>query len=368
MRPLLVELGRNYRGGQHQAFLLLKGLLARGHAPELITLHDSLLAQRAQGANVRVHRVNRRWRRLAASLVIRKLVSRHGVEIVHANEPHALTAAWLARAHRRVPLIASRRVIFPLSRSAVSLARYRATARIVAVSQHAASAVEASGLPPGQITVISDGVPIPKVRSAEEREAARRSLGIEPQALLVGCVAALTPDKGQEILIRALSAIRMRFPHCQLLLAGDGPCRGKLARLAREHGMVDAVHFAGFVEDVDDLYAAFDLFAFPAQAEALGTALLSAMAHGLPVTAIARGGISEVVEDGINGLLVKDLDPESFASAIARLIVHPDEATRLGRAARETILARFSADRMVEETLSLYEHLVADGSGLYSPG
>jgi glycosyltransferase involved in cell wall biosynthesis len=296
------------------------------------------------------------------------LLSRHSVEIVHANEPHALTAAWLARAHCRAPLIASRRVIFPLSQDTISLARYRATARIVAVSRHVASAVEASGLPPGQITVISDGVPIPKVRSAEEREAARRSLGIEPQALIVGCVAALTPDKGQEILIRALPAIRVRFPRCQLLLAGDGPCRGKLATLVREHGLDDAVHFAGFVEDIDALYTAFDLFAFPAQAEALGTALLSAMAHGLPVAAIARGGISEAVEDGKNGLLVKDLDSESFASAIARLIEHPDEATRLGSAARETILARFSADRMVEETLRLYEHLLIANSSLNSHG
>ncbi len=359
MRPLLVDLGRDYRGGQHQALLLLRGLLERGHAPELIAIQDSLLAQRAQGAGVCVHVVNRRWRRLAASFVIRNLLSRRSVEIVHANEPHALTSAWLARAHRRAPLIASRRVIFPLSQGVISLARYRAAARIVAVSQCVASAVAASGLPPGRIMVIPDGVPIPGAVTTEKREAARRSLGIESNAPLVGCVAALTPDKGQEILIRALPAIRARFPGCRLLLAGNGPCRATLAAMAHDLGIDREVHFAGFVEDVDRVYEAIDVFAFPAQTEALGTALLSAMAHGLPVAAIARGGIPEVVEDGKNGLLVMDPDPDAFASALVSLLAHPEEAMRLGSAARETVMARFSEGRMVEETSLLYEQLVA---------
>jgi glycosyltransferase involved in cell wall biosynthesis len=83
------------------------------------------------------------------------------------------------------------------------------------------------------------------------------------------------------------------------------------------------------------------------------------MAHGLPVAAIARGGIPEVVEDGKNGLLVMDPDPDAFASALVSLLAHPEEAMRLGSAARETVMARFSEGRMVEETSLLYEQLVA---------
>lgn len=363
MRPLIVELGRDYRGGQDQAFLLLKGLLARGHAAELITIRGSLLAQRAQIAGVRVHSVNGRWRRLAASLAIRNLLSQRGVEIVHANEPHALTAAWLARAHHRVPVVASRRVIFPLAPGAISLSRYRAAARIVAVSQCVASAVVDSGLPSSRIRVIPDGIPLPGQVSVAEREEARRSLGIRPDLPLIGSVAALTPDKGQDILIRALPAIRAQFPRCELLLAGSGPCRAKLVTLAKEQGVRDAVHFAGFVEDVSRVCAAIDVFAFPARAEALGTALLLAMAHALPVVAVARGGIPEVVENGRNGLLVANIDPETFASNIAQVMAHPEQAARLGAAARETVATRFCVDRMVEETLGLYEYLVANRRG-----
>jgi glycosyltransferase involved in cell wall biosynthesis len=83
------------------------------------------------------------------------------------------------------------------------------------------------------------------------------------------------------------------------------------------------------------------------------------MAHGLPVVAVARGGIPEVVEDGKNGLLVKELDPSALAAAIARVLSNPAEARRLGEAARETIASRFSADQMVDATLNLYERLIA---------
>src|SRR4029077_5224983 len=106
------------------------------------------------------------------------------------------------------------------------------------------------------------------------------------------------------------------------------------------------------------MFAVMDVFVFPSHEEPLGSALLAAMAHDLPVIAIAHGGIPEVVEDGKNGVLLKDLDPEAFASAIARLIAHPEEATRLGRNAREKVMKHFSAEQMVEETLRLYEKLV----------
>jgi glycosyltransferase involved in cell wall biosynthesis len=359
VRPLVVDLGRDYRGGQHQAILLLQGLRARGHAPELLTLRDSLLADRAQSAGIRVHLVGKRWRQFGAALVIRHLLAQHDAGIVHANEPHALTAAWLARAHRHVPLVASRRVIFPLSRDAISLARYRVSARIVAVSECVATVIAASGFPRDRLTVIPDGVPITQVCSVAERVTARGSLGIAANIPLLGCVAALTPDKGQAVLIRALTLIRVQFPECQLLLVGKGPCRSDLDAVMREEGLEGAIHFKGAVEDLSHVFAAIDLFAFPAQTEALGSALLAAMAHGLPVVAAAHGGIPEVVDEGSNGLLVKELDPGALAAAIARLLANPAEARRLGEAARETISARFSADRMVDATLQLYEQLIA---------
>jgi glycosyltransferase involved in cell wall biosynthesis len=149
--------------------------------------------------------------------------------------------------------------------------------------------------------------------------------------------------------------LRAQFPGCVLLLRGEGPELTTLQSLARELRAAEAVKFLSPAVEIETMFASMDVFAFPSHEEPLGSALLAAMAHALPVVAIARGGIPEVVEDERNGLLVKDLNPEVFASAIASLVDHPDEATRLGKAARESSINYFSVDRMVERTLQIYE-------------
>jgi glycosyltransferase involved in cell wall biosynthesis len=359
LRPLIVDLGRDFRGGQDQALLLLRGLLARGHAPELITIRDSLLARRAKDAGVSTHGVDPQWRRLGAALTIRRLLLAPRVDVVHANEPHALTSAWLARAHRSVPLIVSRRVELPLSSDSLSMARYRATGRVVAVSDFVEESMKGSGLPSGLVEVICVGVEIPSMISQADRDAARNRFGIPPESLCLGNVAAFVPEKGHALLLRALADLHAQFPQCVLLLAGDGPEQVRLQAQVRELRLEGIVKFPGFVPDVETVYAATDLFVFPSHSEPLACAMLSAMAYGLPLVAFARGGNPEAVEDGKNGILVKELDSGALAAAIARLVSNPAEARRLGNAARETVLARFSADRMVEETLRLYENLMA---------
>jgi len=359
VRPLVVDLGRDYRGGQHQALLLLRGLVARGHAPELITLCDSLLAHRATESGIIVHGVNAGYRRPAAVVLIRRLVRKKQVDIVHANEPHALTSAWLARAQRSVPVIVSRRIALPLSTNSFSLTRYRAAARIVAVSQFVAKSVFASGLAADCVDVIYDGVDIPAVISQADRDRARKQFSISRESFCIGNVAAFVKEKGHELLVTAFAKLLPQFPKCVLLLPGEGPEKNKLQELVRRLGLEAVVKFPGFVQDVDSVYAATDLFVFSSHEEPLGSSLLAAMAHGLPVVAFARGGVPEIVEDGKTGLLVKDLDPIALSAAIARLLSNPAEARRLGETARENISSRFSADHMADATLQLYERLIA---------
>jgi glycosyltransferase involved in cell wall biosynthesis len=359
VRPLVVDLGRDYRGGQHQALLLLQGLLSGGHTPELITLSDSMLARRAKDAGISTHGVNHRWRRTGAALAIGPLVRGGRVDIVHANEPHALTSAWLACSHRRVPLIAARRIALPLSPDSFSRARYRAAARIVAVSHFVERSMVASGFSARSIDVIYDGMEIPAAVSQVDRDGARARFAIPQESVCLGNVAAFVPEKGQELLIRALADLRTQFPQCVLLLAGEGPEQVRLRDLVRHLRLDGIVKFPGFVSDIESVYAATDLFVFPSHEEPLGSALLSAMAHGLPVVALSRGGIPEVVEDGRNGVLVKEVDPGALAAATARLLSNPANARRLGEAARATISTRFSASHMVDATLDLYERLIA---------
>jgi glycosyltransferase involved in cell wall biosynthesis len=329
----------------------------------LIAVLDSLLAIRAEDAGIPVHSIYPGRRRLDAALLIRRLVQEQLVDVVHANEPHALTSTWLARAHRSVPVIAARRIALPLSPGSFSLARYRAAARIVAVSHFVEKSVLASGISSDCVEVIYDGVEIPPEISRADRGRARTSLRIPHDSPCIGNVAAFVPEKGHAILLRAFAELRKKpeasFPACILLLRGEGPEQAHIQELARDLKVSDAVIFASPEAEITKVLAAMDVFVFPSHEEPLGSALLAAMAHGLPVVAIGQGGVPEVVEDGKNGVLVNSLEPAALAAAIALLLANPEAAHLTGKVARETICARFSADHMVDATLQLYEYVTA---------
>ncbi|MCC7176111.1 MAG: glycosyltransferase family 4 protein [Bryobacterales bacterium] len=335
----------------------MRGLSGRGFPVGLIAPEGSPLALRAREAGLEVTPIASGGNRFAAAMALRAHLRRGGVRLIHCHDAHSLTAAWLAGVHRRCPIVASRRLANRLSQNLVGLARYRSAARILAVSEFVRSTVLASGLPPECVEVVYDGVPVPALPSQAEREAARRRWCGAEHASLFGCVGYLLPEKGQEILLRAVPLVLRELPGCRLILAGDGPCRPGLERLASELGVADSVLFAGHVEDVASVYCALDAFVFPSLAEPLGSSLLAAMAYGLPPVGVARGAVPEIIQDGRNGLLASAPAPEEIAALAVRLLRDHDLAARLGAEARATIQQRFSADRMVEDTLRVYSQL-----------
>ena len=358
MIPLIVDLEMEWRGGQNQALLTAKGMLERGHDAQLVAIRDSPLAQRATQAGIQVHEVAARAKRSRAALLLRKLLSENKFDVVHANEPHALTAAWFAGAHKRLPVVASRRVAYPLQKNAIARSRYLATSRILAVSRFVAASVVESGISADKVEVVYEGVEVPPAVAPEGRERARQRCGLAANERLLGCVGYLLPEKGQESVVRAMPEVRAKFPGTRLLLAGDGPCRARLEGLAKQLNLQSAVIFAGFVEDVAQVYAALDVFVFPSLAEPLGTSLLAAMAWGLPVLAVESGGVPEYVYDGENGVLIGESDPELAAGGLLRLLTSDSLRAEFGRKARRTIEDKFSAGRMVENTLNAYQKVI----------
>jgi len=350
-----MDLERVWRGGQDQALLLMKGLRQRGHVAELLTPRGSALAERAGAEDFTVHAIGKRARRISAARLARRLVGEKRFDIVYANEAHALTAAWLAGTHHRAPLIAARRVVFPVSRSRLALARYRAAACIVAVSQAVREELLAAKLDPARIEVVADGVEIPPPLSAAARAQARARWQFAPDEHVLTYVASLTAEKGHRLLLQAFGFLRQRMPRCRLLLAGDGPLRAQLERLAQAAGLERSVIFAGFVADVDAVYSASDVFVFPTLREGAGSSLLKAMAFGLPAVAFAEGGVMEIIENKRNGILVDRRDAQALATAAEEILSEGKLAQSLGEGARATITSRFRADRMVDETLHIFE-------------
>ncbi|HUL15970.1 MAG TPA: glycosyltransferase family 4 protein [Terriglobales bacterium] len=360
MIPLLVDLETEWRGGQNQFLLLLTGLYEHGHAAELLVSEGSVLGHRAAKAGFCVHHVSRGMLRLPAAKKIRKLMSDGRFDVVHVNESHALTAAWLARAHKRAPLIISRRVGYPLANRKLARARYFAARRIIANSHWVAERAAESGAPKEKITVVYEGVRIPPIPTAEDRERARARWGVSAEQILTGCVGVLSPDKGQEWVIRALRELQREFPACRLVLAGEGPDRARLEGVAREAGVLNSVLFAGFVKDMEAIYQALDLFVFPALYEGLGTSLLAAMSFGIPSITYFGCALGEIVENGVSGIQVEARKPEEIAAAAAKILRDPKWAAALGGAGRKRIEGKFSAEAMVEGTIKIYHEALAE--------
>lgn len=221
----------------------------------------------------------------------------------------------------------------------------------------------AEGYDGRRIRVIHNGiVPIPPPRA--DHAALRRDLSLPQDAPIVGVVARLDRIKGLEFFLEAAVLTAARHPDVRFLIVGDthantGGYREQLKRLAASLGVADLVRFTGFRLDVPDLLSMFAVSVLPSLSEGLSNTLLESMAAGLPVVATAVGGTPEIVEDGVTGILIPPKDPQAMADAVCRLLDQPELAARMGRAGRDRIAGRFSNERMVSETVSLYRDLLS---------
>lgn len=232
--------------------------------------------------------------------------------------------------------------------------------RVIAVSQHTADhMVEAEKAPREKLRVILNGIDFDRVRlsRSDARDLIRREFDAGDRFVIL-CVARLHPEKGYEFLFQAVAQLRKRFDRLLLLIAGEGTFRDDYVRLVRDLGCADIVRFVGFRSDVPDLMAAADLVVLPSVAEAFGLVLTEALYLGTPIVATRAGGIPEIVDDGVDGILVPPADSGALADAIEKLIRDPGRRQALVGKGRQKVRDRFSFTHMVRQYESVYSELI----------
>ena len=160
--------------------------------------------------------------------------------------------------------------------------------------------------------------------------------------------------KGHSVLIEAAREICASCPDVYFALVGDGTLRPELERCVRETGLQDRFHFLGRRKDVPEILACADIFAFPSLAEGLPNSVLEAAAAGVPVVATRVGGIPEIIENGVTGLLVEPRDTQALIAALLQYLKSPSYAAMLARASRQRVLSNFSFDSAVAHLIDLY--------------
>jgi glycosyltransferase involved in cell wall biosynthesis len=229
--------------------------------------------------------------------------------------------------------------------------------RIVSVSEfHRAWAIELGICAPRRIIAIPNGAAEAARNRKVELAVLRRQMGAEYGEFVILSMARLAADKGLEYLIEAAARLPRTGRRIQIAIAGDGPARERLERLAFDWGVTGRVTFLGFREDVGDLLAASDLVVLPSLREGLSIALLEAMAAGKPILATSIGSQREVASHADMARLVPPADAPALSEAIQRLAGDPALMERLGANARAVYESRYTADRMLES----YKHLYLD--------
>ena len=210
---------------------------------------------------------------------------------------------------------------------------------------------------PAKVEVIYNAVDWSQLETTISREAMRMAMGVPVDAPLLGIIARLTEQKGHRVLLDALAQMP-DLSQAHLVIVGDGPLRDELQRQAAGLGLADRVRFLGARRDLGNILAAIDVFVMPSFWEGLPLAMVLAMGAGLPVVATRVAGIPEVIQDGVNGLLVTPGESGELGAALSRVV--NDDTTRvlLGQAARAFVRPRFGIDGYVNAITALYDRLL----------
>lgn len=360
MFSLHIDTARTWRGGQNQVLVTVLGLRALGHRAVLVVHADGELRQRAAEGLDLIPLAPRIEMDLSAAWRLSRLIKELRPDVVHAHDPHGVAMAALALSMStqlaKPPLIAQRRVDFRLRGNALSRWKYRQVDCFICSSDAIRQMLIQDGVPAQRVVTVHEGIDLGRVEHAPAANL-HEELWLPHNAPVVGNIAALVPHKGQKHLVEAAALVLRQVPDARFVLAGDGELRGSLERQIKEHHLEKHVFLAGFRPDVLSVLKAFDIFVMSSVTEGLGTSLLDAMAAGKPLVATRAGGIPEVVVDGETGLLVDPRDHQGMADALVRLLQDEGLRGRLGAAGLRRARARFSAERMVQQTLNVYRRV-----------
>lgn len=360
MFSLHIDTARTWRGGQNQVLVTIMGLRSLGERTMLVAHPEGELRQRAKEGLDLIPLAPKTEMDLGAAWRLSRLIKKLAPDIIHAHDPHGVAMAAMALSMStqlaKPPLVASRRVDFRMRGNSLSRWKYRQVDCFICASEAIRQILLADGLPASRAVTVHEGIDLSRVEAAPPVKL-HEELWLPHHAPLIGNVAALVPHKGQRHLIESAALVVRQVPDARIVIAGEGELRPVLERAIRDHHLEKHVLLLGFRPDVLSLHKAFDIFVMSSVTEGLGTSLLDAMASGKPVVATDAGGIPEVVVEGETGFLVPPRDHEAMATALVRLLRDEQLRERMGRAGLLRARRKFSAERMVRETLRVYQRV-----------
>ncbi|MDH3504983.1 MAG: glycosyltransferase family 4 protein [Nitrospirota bacterium] len=373
MRILHTESSSGMGGQEYRVLQEAQGMEKRGHIVVVAAPHGSQLAALAEQRGLQVKTTssgNRGWITLIPFYL--RIMKHYEIDVVNTHGSlDSWTASIAGRISSRRPIIVrTRHKSTPVSRTWRHRLLYGRLPHVVTTTGEAVrqGLITRNRLSPSRVISIPTGVDLERFQPQPPDAALRKSLGLGSQGPLVGAVTFLRPEKGMGVLIEAIRWLKKRFSTVECVIIGDGGEKPALLDHIRELGLEHCVHLVGFRHDVPALLAILDVVVIPSFEEGIPQSLTQALAMERPVVASAVGGIPEVVQDGLSGLLVPPRDPAVLAEKIACLLHDPMAATRMGKVGRQVIQERYSMEHMLNQTERVYRRMMQSESSVAVKG
>jgi glycosyltransferase involved in cell wall biosynthesis len=378
MRILNVLFEERFGGPQNEVLQVTPGLTAKAiETLVAVPLGEPLFAQRMRKSGINFvelslvrprHSLNplpnlqffgRFWPNV---LTLRRLIKRHRIDLVHTNGFLYLQAALAARL-ARVPLVWCLNDVYTPAPFRIALLPFvqKLSTRVRAVSR----AVAQYYFPrnpslDGRLDVVYPPVDVNAFHLQTNGSLVRQELGVPQGVPLIGSVGNLDPGKGFEFLLQAAPRILTHYPDARFIiigakLANRGNYFKMLTSLVDNLSLQDSVKFLGYRSDIPRLMSAMNIYLHPSEFESVAMAVLEASAAGRPVVACSVGGVPEVVQNGVTGILVKKRDPEAIAETVLGMLRDPGAACDMGREGARRMREYFSLEQCVNGHVRIYE-------------
>ncbi len=366
---LHITTARSWRGGEQQVLYLAIALAEEGIRQCIVAPPGSELANRARQAGITVMEVPILGEIdfLAVSR-IRRIAREQGYRLLHAHTAKAHSLGLLARRKQSdLRLIVTRRVDFPARPNFLSRKKYqsRFVDRYIAISENVKRILVQDGISAERISVAYSGIDSAKFKKLPDSKYLAHEFGCQGYMIL-GNVAALVDHKDHRTLLEAVGVLeeltdRSDGPekHWKLFIVGTGELEGYLKALCDELNLEERVIFTGFRKDIPAFLDLFDVFVMSSKEEGLGTAVLDAMAAGLPVVATAGGGIPEMVDHKKGGLLSPTQGPRKLAESLYYIMSRPGIRKRYGSYNRKRV-RDFDFRNTAIQNLEVYKSVLGD--------
>jgi glycosyltransferase involved in cell wall biosynthesis len=374
VRRVLHITNGEYLAGAERVLLNYLAAAERRTIVTVAHVFDGETARRLRVLGIPTHQLAMQDRAdLLAYRRLRALADEDAAEIYHSHQVRTTLLARLASWRDDRPVVThvhspaqreSTRALWNRLTAALDRSLAGGTDRFICVSRHLADELVRSGISQAKIAVVPNGVDPSRFEDRADRGGLCAELGLDPDRPIVAMVALFRPRKGAEVVLEALSHLAVHGQAPQCLLVGaflqepgrdyEADLRNQVARA----GLDELVTFTGFRDDIPRILASIDALLLPSLfGEGMPMVVLEAMATGRAVIATNSEGLSEAIEDGVNGLLVPPSDSGRLADAIRAVARSRTLRDALGAAARETVRTRYSADTMARGIDEAYASL-----------